>query len=214
MMLSPMKMKKTTFLNALLLLLCITSCGTHRQVVQTNAVPSISAEDLYALIPSVEAETPSVRLFPKNTIAQRKREEDLQRKLFADSILSMANRYLGTPYGYGSLGPRSFDCSGFVRFVYSRFGYDLPHSSTEMSRIGRPVASSVGHYGNLQKGDIVLFAGRRNSRSVGHVGICIATDPDGRDGTFIHAAVHGGVIVSRFSEEYYTARYHGARRII
>lgn len=205
--------KRIQTVGCLLLLLCVTSCGIWHKA-PSDSVPSISAEALYALVPAVEAETPSIQLSPTAQAIQRKREEDAQLAVFADTLIAEAYRHLGTPYSYGALGPGAFDCSGFVRHVYSRFGYDLPHSSSEMAQVGRPVESSVGHYSQLQKGDIVLFGGRRTSGTIGHVGIFIAADPDGCDGTFIHAAVHGGVIVSRFSEEYYTTRFHGARRVL
>ena len=198
---------------SLLLLLCITtSCGTHRQV-EASSVPTLSAEALYASLPRTEGDVPDLAWTSATHTAQQQadRQNDA---IFADSLLAEAYRHLNTPYAYGALGPAAFDCSGFVRHVFGRFGYDLPHSSAAMAHVGYPVACSAGHYKQLQKGDIVLFGSRRSTDALGHVGIVIAADDDGRDGTFIHAAVHGGVIVSRFSEPYYTARFHGARRII
>ena len=34
----------------------------------------------------------------------------------------LAKEYVGKPYVYGSQGPNSFDCSGFVRFLLSKTG--------------------------------------------------------------------------------------------
>ena len=206
-------MKRLGILGTVVLLLCASSCSTRRQT-QYGAEPTISAEALYALVPASEPATPPVRLSPTAEATRRQRDEDQQLTTFSDSILALAYRYIGTPYSYGALGPKAFDCSGYVRYVFGRFGYDLPHSSYEMAQVGRPVQSSVGQYSQLKKGDILIFGSRRNSGSIGHVGIFIAADSNGRDGTFIHAAVHGGVIVSQLSEEYYTTRYLGARRIL
>lgn len=208
-----MPMKRFVTVGCLLMLLCVTSCVTRRHTL-SDATPTISAEALYALVPGVEAESPTIRLSPTAAAVKRQKEEDELLAVFADTLIAEAYRYIGTPYAYGALGPGAFDCSGFVRHVYGRFGYDLPHSSSEMALVGRPVESSVGHYGRLQKGDILLFGSRRSTGTLGHVGIFIAANADGSDGTFIHAAVHGGVIVSRLSEEYYTTRFHGARRVL
>ena len=37
-------------------------------------------------------------------------------------IVAYAKQFLGTPYVYGANGPKSFDCSGFTKYVYSHFG--------------------------------------------------------------------------------------------
>ena len=66
----------------------------------------------------------------------------------------------------------------------------------------------------MQKGDLVIFGARASRRTVGHVGIFIEMSEDGQDFTFIHAATHGGITVSHVTEEYYAARFLGARRIL
>ena len=129
----------------------------------------------------------------------------------ADRIISEALKYKGTPYSYGSRGPKYFDCSGFTSYVYRKFGYELARSSGGQAGDGRPVEGSLS---NLQKGDIVVFGARRSSGRVGHVGIFIEMDKSGHDFTFIHAATKGGVIISHLKEPYYSSRFMGARRII
>lgn len=129
----------------------------------------------------------------------------------ADQIIEEAKTHLGKPYVYGSKGPKSFDCSGFTRYVFSKFGYDLAPNSASQVGQGRRVS---GHVTNLQKGDLVFFGGRRGRGSVGHVGIFIAPDESGDGFTFIHAAVHGGITVSNVKEAYYASRFLGASRII
>lgn len=129
----------------------------------------------------------------------------------ADRIVAEALKYKGTPYSYGSRGPKYFDCSGFTSYVYRKFGYELSRSSGGQAGDGRPVEGSLS---NLQKGDIVVFGARRSSGRVGHVGIFIEMDKSGHDFTFIHAATKGGVIVSHLKEPYYLSRFMGARRII
>lgn len=143
--------------------------------------------------------------------AAAQREDTVTTEKLADLIISEGEKYAGVPYRMGAVGPRAFDCSGFVRYVYAKFGYDLPHSSVRMSELGTPVEGSVSE---LQKGDLVFFSGRRGGKGVGHVGIYIG--PDNNDGSFsfIHAAVKGGVQVSHLKEEYYSSRFLGACRIL
>ena len=129
----------------------------------------------------------------------------------ADLIIDEAYKHIGTPYRYGARGPKAFDCSGFTSYVYRQFGIELSRSSRDQARDGKAVE---GTYADMQKGDIIIFGARASRRSIGHVGIFIEMMPDGQDFTFIHAATHGGVTVSHIKEEYYAARFLGARRIL
>jgi cell wall-associated NlpC family hydrolase len=115
-----------------------------------------------------------------------------------ERAVSYARHLVGVPYRYGGDSPRTgFDCSGFVRFVYSHFGFSLPHSSYADFELGRRVAR-----GALRPGDLVFFDG------VGHVGMYIG------DGRFIHAPHTGtDVQVTSLSEQWYAASYDGARRL-
>lgn len=127
----------------------------------------------------------------------------------ADSIVSDARKFLGYPYQYGADGPHSFDCSGFARYIYSNYGFTLPRSSSEMAAQGRAVNTP-----DLQKGDLVLYGGRRGKNVCGHVGIFIDwTDSTQSAFSFIHAA-RGGVRVTLSNEAYYAQRYMGARRFL
>ena len=129
----------------------------------------------------------------------------------ADLIIDEAYKHIGTPYRYGARGPKAFDCSGFTSYVYRQFGINLSRSSRDQARDGKAVE---GTYADMQKGDIIIFGARASRRSIGHVGIFIEMMPDGQDFTFIHAATHGGVTVSHIKEEYYSARFLGARRVL
>ena len=137
-------------------------------------------------------------------------KDSLRAAATADSIIDFARQSLGKPYRYAARGPAAFDCSGFTSYVYAQFGYNLSHSSNGQSHQGRPVKKGIKH---LQRGDIVVFSGRRISQTPGHVGIYIGPDPGGKSFSFIHAALTG-VIISHLSEPYYQARYLGARRIL
>ncbi len=126
----------------------------------------------------------------------------------ADRIISYAKRFLGRPYSYGATGPKAFDCSGFTSFAFRHVGIHLTRTSAGQSQQARRIR---GGFKNLRKGDLVFF-GRRNHHTVGHVGIVIsATD---NDFTFIHAAVHTGITISHYHERYYRSCYMFAGRIL
>jgi len=117
--------------------------------------------------------------------------------VFGEKVVRYARRLLGVPYVWGGSTPSSgFDCSGFVRFVYQRFGVALPHSSYADFDLGRSVSRSA-----LEPGDLVFFNG------LGHVGLYIG------GGRFIHAPHTGtSVEVDSLSGEY-GGNYDGARRL-
>ena len=128
----------------------------------------------------------------------------------ADSLIHFANGYLGFPYRFGGKGPKTFDCAGFARYVYLRFGHTLPGGSVPQSRLGRPVKDRR----HLQRGDLVFFQGRSGHGGVGHTGIVSEVDTATGEFRFIHAATSTGVIYSYSSEEYYARRYLSARRLL
>ena len=125
-----------------------------------------------------------------------------------DSIINYGKIFLNTRYRHGSSSSTGFDCSGFTSFVYRNFGYNLSRSSSEQ-------ANQVGWIDRLKLkiGDLVFFSGRRKSKKVGHVGIVVSADQDGRF-NFIHASTQNGVIISSSEEPYYLQRYIKAGRVI
>lgn len=135
--------------------------------------------------------------------------DSIETSILADRIIDAAQQYIGRPYHYGARGPKQFDCSGFTSYVYRLFGIRLEASSAGQAKQGRAVEEGFEH---LQKGDLVLFS--RRGRSIGHVGIFIEADTARHTFSFIHAATHGGVMISHYHERYYRAHYRFARRIL
>ena len=128
----------------------------------------------------------------------------------ADLLIEEARRHLGKPYHYGGKGPKVFDCAGFARYVYMKFGFTLPGGSVPQYRLGRNIKDRT----KLQKGDLVFFQGRSGKGGVGHTGIVTEVDTNTGVFRFIHAAVSTGVIISYSTEAYYAKRYIGARRLL
>ena len=127
-----------------------------------------------------------------------------------DSLVLYARQYIGTPYGYGQSSGKRFDCSGFTSYVFGHYGYTLARTSRDQYLEGDSVER-----GTWAVGDLVFFSGRSGGQSrVGHVGIVVSVDKEQDRFEFIHASTSRGVIVSRSTEQYYSSRYIGARRML
>ena len=129
----------------------------------------------------------------------------------ADRIIEEARQHLGKPYRHAGNGPKVFDCTGFTKYVFDKFGYKLGRTVPAQAKDGREV---LGNLSDLQKGDILIFGSRPNTRRMGHAGIFIGMDSTGTNFSFIHAAVKGGIQVNNLQETYYKQRFLGARRIL
>jgi cell wall-associated NlpC family hydrolase len=118
-----------------------------------------------------------------------------------NQIVISAKQYIGVPYQWGGESSGTgFDCSGLTMVVYQLNGLDLPRSSRQQWKSGRPVKRS-----QLAKGDLVFFA-TLGGRRVSHVGIYTG------NGKFLHAPRRGRKItISSLSSTYYKTRYLGAR---
>ncbi len=128
-------------------------------------------------------------------VAVAKAAAAARRAAFGTRIIRAASRYLGTPYRYGATGPTRFDCSGFTRFIFAKFGISLPHSSSGQY-------SMVQHIPSSQKriGDLVFF--HSSGGHVYHVGIYAGGDE-------IWAATHTGDFVrleGMWNASYYVGR--------
>ncbi len=120
----------------------------------------------------------------------------------ADQIIAEALPHLGKPYVLGANGPTAFDCSGFTKYVYARFGYRLPRASYSQATVGITVA-----FDQLQPGDLIFFKNTwRNDGRVDHVAIYMG------DGKIVHA-ITSGVQVSSL-RGYWVDHYSGARRVL
>lgn len=115
----------------------------------------------------------------------------------AQHLTSDALHFLGVPYVFGGTTASGFDCSGFVQHVFAMLGVDLPRTADAQYDAGHPAV------GGPRAGDLVFFD---TYGGVSHVGIYLG------NGQFVHASSSRGVMVSRLSDEYWAARYVGAKR--
>ena len=119
-------------------------------------------------------------------------------------IAEYSRQFIGRAYVYGGNGPNSFDCSGFVKYIYAQFGYNLYRTASDQLKNGVAVPLD-----SVQPGDLVFFRASGTVKPVSHVGLYVG------DGVFIHASTTTkGVRYDNLSTGYYSNIYVYARRII
>lgn len=125
-------------------------------------------------------------------------------------MTDFASQFIGTRYRRGAAGPSAFDCSGFVGYVFKKFGFNLSRSSRSQFTEGERVSRE-----DIRPGDLLFFSGRAGGKkSVGHVAMVVDVNEDGSC-TFIHASTSQGVVYQKFPDGgYYSKRFIGAKRII
>ena len=91
------------------------------------------------------------------------------------AILKEAEKYVGYPYVWGGSSPStSFDCSGFVSYVYNQCGWDF-------GRLGAQGLYNISTRTSSPKpGDLVFFTGTYDTPGISHVGIYVG------DGWMLH----------------------------
>ena len=116
-------------------------------------------------------------------------------------VLTYANTFTGVPYKFGGTTPAGFDCSGYIRYVFQKIGFDMPRQADEQYTVGKKVEKN-----NLQPGDLVFF--ETYEPGISHSGIYIG------DGQFISATSSSGVAVANIDDSYWGPRYRGAKRVL
>lgn len=134
-----------------------------------------------------------------------------QTEIEVDSLISLAKEQLGVSYKYGTSNPGvSFDCSGFVNYVYQSFDLPSSRSSKAYANLGKRVKLE-----ECKKGDCIIFSGTQaGSKSVGHVGIVVENNENGIK--FIHSSSsknHYGVTITDFYTTNYPKRFLQVRRM-
>jgi hypothetical protein len=124
----------------------------------------------------------------------------------SDQIINFAKQQLGKPYVWGQSGPNSFDCSGFIHYVYSNNGYNIPRTTVE----GYWNSSSIKKVSTPKKGDLIFFKGTYGGPNhPSHIGIMI------NENEFINASSGGKKIqIDNKNSSYWTSKILGYGNII
>lgn len=94
-------------------------------------------------------------------------------------VFQVALQYQGVPYVFGGATPSGFDCSGFVKYVYAKFGKAMPHSSTAQGNMGTPIPLSQAVPGDLlvKPGHIGFYAGNGKILHASQPGVPLKIGP-------------------------------------
>ncbi len=130
-----------------------------------------------------------------------------------EAVIQYGMTLRGMPYKNGGRGPDSFDCSGFIGYIFGQFGYKKPGSAQDISDYA--AWPTISNTSELMRGDIVLFHTSGRGVTVGHAGVYLG------DGTFLHAEPDNGVTItpmfdynSRGEKTYYHKNYLWAKRAV
>jgi cell wall-associated NlpC family hydrolase len=116
-----------------------------------------------------------------------------------DELIKTAFSLKGKPYEKNGKGPDSFDCSGFVYYVYKKSNISLSPSTDKLKHCGHKVAAR-----DVKPGDLVFF----KAKKIFHVGIMFNREE------FIHSSTRKGVSVDRLDSPYWKGKTQHFRSML
>ncbi|WP_334076082.1 MULTISPECIES: SH3 domain-containing C40 family peptidase [Paenibacillus] len=125
-----------------------------------------------------------------------------------ESVIQTGQKYLGTPYEYGSdrSTTTTFDCSDFVRQAFREaLGIVLPADSRKQGQWIRDNGTAVYDIASLKRGDLVFFMEYRGSAASAYKGVDVNNERITHvsiylgDGQMLHtySAKSGGVRIDK-----------------
>ena len=125
-------------------------------------------------------------------------------------IISSGAKYLGVRYKFGGHSPSGFDCQGFTRYFFNKYGIKLPAGARNQSKVGKFVSRN-----QLKAGDLVFFSTKATTKyssssikRIGHVGIYAG------NGKILHTYGDGGVQYSNLNSKWWSSHYVKAKRVL
>ena len=149
--------------------------------------------------PDLFPSSPYVAKYTADPVEHEIPEAYLADETFA-AILEEAEKYIGYPYVWGGYKPStSFDCSGFVSYVYNQCGWDFGRLGAQgLYNISRRTSSP-------RPGDLVFFTGTYDTPGVSHVGIYVG------DGWMLHCGDPIGY--SNLNTSYWQSHFYAYGRL-
>jgi cell wall-associated NlpC family hydrolase len=118
------------------------------------------------------------------------------------SLYKFINEWWRTPYRYGGSSKRGIDCSAFTQSLYKKvYDVNIPRVASQQYKVGKTITKE-----EVNTGDLVFF--RSSGPSGWHVGVYLI------DGWFLHSGTSNGVYVNNLSEEKYSKKIRGFKRVM
>ena len=120
-----------------------------------------------------------ISAFYFNILKMKKILSPQQKEALREQIVAFSKKYIGTPYEYSAPlrdEPKTFDCSGFVQFVYGNFGYEIPRSTILQAEF---IKKTITDPRKIKPGDLIYLHGKRGyytkkyPQGIGHVAMYI-----------------------------------------
>ncbi len=131
-------MRTSRNLACALLASTVTFIGLTAQLTPAEAATTVSTSSSTTAAPAPTA-APKPKPKPKPKLTR------------AEKVIKWASKQKGDPYRYGANGPKAFDCSGLVQYVYKKSGKKIGRTSGAQLK-GKHIAKS-----KKKKGDILIF---------------------------------------------------------
>lgn len=122
-----------------------------------------------------------------------KADDDNSPLSLRDKMVVYAKSLLGVKYCWAGADPSGFDCSGFVSYVYKKYGIIIPRTAASILADSKQL-----NFKEAQKGDLLFFASGKN---ISHVGMIITEK--GQDFIMVHASTSKGVILTEIEGSNY-----------
>ena len=150
---------------------------------------------------SKKAVSSNSKSYPRETISVH---EDIE---LANKIVDYAKQFHGVKYKYGGKSKKGMDCSGLISTAFASEDIVLPRTTSDLSKTGNWIDIK-----EAQKGDLLFFATKKNSRKVNHA--AIVTEARSGYVEFIHSTTSAGVIISNLAERFWYFAFVQARRVL
>jgi len=112
---------------------------------------------------------------------------------FREKMVVYAKSLVGIKYAWAGTDPNGFDCSGFVGYVYKKYGINIPRTASAQMANSKKVRMN-----EARKGDLLFFSSGSN---ISHVGMVISNK--GESLVMVHASTSKGIIITEIEKSTY-----------
>lgn len=186
------QLKKAVVCLGISSLLPVAAFSVWADTMPATKIPAQQPAPKTAIVAPVHPAAPAVAAAkPKLNTQQQKAQ-----------VLKLAQSLKGTRYLQGGSTPKGFDSSGYVNYLFTKNGINIPRSTNSLFQTGKPVAKNA-----LIAGDLVFFH-TNGGKGATDVGIYLGNN------TFLSVTTKRGVAASNLKDKYWASKFVGAKRLL